>query len=348
MSKKILHIISDLSFGGITTYVVRLAKALPNYQHIIISCFDGNAKDEISKLDISLKVLMRRSVSERRVLWKKYISFLTQYRKLNPDIIHYHSGGIGILLLSIILRGKSKVIHQFHSASLIVNNFSQDVSSLHILLLKILSDRTIKICVADHIRDEYKKRVSESSNLELVVNSVPYAFSKRKLSKNTIGYIGRFEEIKGFSSFLYILNHITKQIPNLEFIAMGHNYEKSKTPLKILKASFNITTFFENVDLIFFLSTATEGLPLVVLEAISFDVGVIAYPIKGVVEILGDDYPLYINNPIDAISKIENFYSAKFDRKHLSNVHQERSNKFLFDDMIGKINSLYNSLLIKN
>jgi len=129
---------------------------------------------------------------------------------------------------------------------------------------------------------------------------------------------------------------------------MGSNYEKSKTSLKILKASFNITTFFENVDLIFFLSTATEGLPLVVLEAISFDVGVIAYPLKGVEEILGNNYPLYINNPIDAISKIEYFYSDKFDRNCLSNIHRERCNAFLFDDMIGKIDSLYNSLLTKN
>ena len=130
MSKKILHIISDLSFGGITTYVVRLTKSLPNYQHSIVSCFNGYAKDEISKLNISFKVLIGRSVSERSLLWIKYIRFLNHYRKLKPDIIHYHNGGIGILLFSIFLRGKSKVIHQFHSASLIVNNFSQTRKAL--------------------------------------------------------------------------------------------------------------------------------------------------------------------------------------------------------------------------
>ena len=137
-------------------------------------------------------------------------------------------------------------------------------------------------------------------------------------------------------------------MPNLEFIAMGCNYEKLKTSLKVLKASFNITTFFEKVDLIFFLSTATEGMPLVVLEAISFDVGVITYPLKGVVEILGDDYPLYINNPIDAISIIDYFYSDNFDRQKLSDIHKKRSNIFNFDEMKGKINSLYNTLLTKN
>ncbi len=83
---------------------------------------------------------------------------------------------------------------------------------------------------------------------------------------------------------------------------------------------------------------------MVVLEAISFDVGVIAYPIKAVVEILGKDYPLYVNNPDEAILKIKDFYSNNFDRDHLSRIHQERSSKFLFNDMIEKIDSLYKSI----
>jgi len=87
---------------------------------------------------------------------------------------------------------------------------------------------------------------------------------------------------------------------------------------------------------------------LVVLEAISFDVGVIAYPLKGVVEILGDDYPLYIHKENGVISEINHFYSDNFNRQKLSEINLKRSNMFKFEEMIGKISSFYNSLSLKN
>ncbi len=127
---------------------------------------------------------------------------------------------------------------------------------------------------------------------------------------------------------------------------MGETVDYSN--IKFSDATFHIDDFFGKIDLLFFLSKSQEGLPLVILEAIAFDVGVVTYPLKGVVEILGDNYPLYVSNPTDAISKIEYFYSDKCDRKGLSNIHQERCNKFIFDEMINKIDSLYNSLSNKN
>ena len=78
------------------------------------------------------------------------------------------------------------------------------------------------------------------------------------------------------------------------------------------------------------------------MEAISFDVGVIAFPLPGVVEILGEDYPLYINNIDETILKIESFI-PRLDREYLNKIHQERSGSFLFEDMVEKIdkNNLY-------
>ena len=67
--------------------------------------------------------------------------------------------------------------------------------------------------------------------------------------------------------------------------------------------------------MLIFTSDATEGLPLVVLEALAFDVGVIARPLKGVVEILGEDYPLYFQNNKELKSKVEYFYSDNFNRE---------------------------------
>jgi len=113
--------------------------------------------------------------------------------------------------------------------------------------------------------------------------------------------------------------------------------------LEFIAPSFQIEQFYKNIDLLLFTSKAPESLPLVVLEAIAFDVGVIAYPLKGVVEILGDDYPLYFTHTNELLSKVRNFYSDTFDRLSLSRLHQKRIQHFKFDEMISKINTLYDS-----
>jgi len=69
---------------------------------------------------------------------------------------------------------------------------------------------------------------------------------------------------------------------------------------------------------------------------------VIAFPLPGVVEILGEDYPLYVNEYTESIEKVEAFYSKSFDREKLSNIHRARISNFDFKIMIDEIDVLYN------
>lgn len=354
MKENILHIIDQSSYAGVTSYTVRIVKNLPDYNHRIVACYKGSAIDEILAMGITCEHLVNSNQVSYRSLLQKYIKSILFLSKNRFEIIHYHQGGIGVLLIAVIFKKNAKVIHHLHSGNLIGDNTKQEISFIHKILLKLLSVRTYQISVAGHVKKEYESNINKTIKHQTILNSVPFIFNRKDMLQYVIGYLGRFTVEKGFSHLESISKKIEYQNPQVKIIAMGettnllNEYLELFKEINFLTPTFDVVDFYNNIDLFIFFSTAPESLPLVILEAIAFDVGVVTYPLKGVVEILGEDYPLYINNPEDAISKIEYFYTDDFDRDHLSNIHRERSNLFLFSDMIRKINSLYNTLLTKN
>jgi glycosyltransferase involved in cell wall biosynthesis len=340
MRKKILHIIIKTRYDGVTSYAIRVIKALPKFDHHILSCYEGCAISEIEIMNINCEHLINDGRISYSSLLRKYFKSILFFIKNRFDIIHYHQGGIGVLLIAVIFRNKAQIIHHLHSGNLIGDNSKQDISFVHLNLLKFISRFTYQIAVADHVFSEYKSKVRLIKNLKLLKNCVPYYFKKKELRKNSIGYIGRFTKEKGFQVFLSASEQINMVQPQLNIIAIGETHINNKN-IRFLPPSFNVENFYESIDLLLFISLATEGLPLVVLEAISFDVGVIAYPLKGVIEILGEDYPLLVKNESEVILKIDYFYSDKFDRQKLSEIHKERNDLFNFDKMINGLKLIY-------
>jgi len=213
-------------------------------------------------------------------------------------------------------------------------------------LLRFLSKYTNQLAVAGHVYDEHKLKIKRMKNLQLIENSVPFLFRTKNAKKNTIGFIGRFTNEKRFHSFLTISSQIASSQPDISFHAMGGLLNNPQDNVKIISSTFSVDQFYENIDLLLFTSVAPEGLPLVILEAIAFDVGVIAYPLKGAVEILGEDYPLLVKNENEIISKISKFYSLEYDLVSMSKIHKERSEKFNFANMINSIDNIYQSLIV--
>jgi len=273
----------------------------------------------------------------------KYLKAITFFRKNSFDVIHYHHAGIGVLLIAVLFKKKAKVFHHLHGGNLIGDNTKQNISFIHRFILLYLSKHTLQIAVADHVFSEYNQKIRNISNIKIIKNTVPFKFIKSLNNHDYIGYIGRNEPIKGYSLFSEVSLSIKLNHPNICILMMGDNLKNEVPHIEQIPSSFQANQFYQKIDLLIFTSDATEGLPLVVLEALTFDVGVIARPLKGVVEILGDDYPLYFQNEEELISKVECFYSHNFNRDSLSNLHQERLKEFNFDEMIRKIDMLYKS-----
>jgi glycosyltransferase involved in cell wall biosynthesis len=349
----VLHIIIKSSYDGAAVYPIRLCGALEAYHHSIISCFKGNAYEEILANGIKCENLVNSGNISYKYLFLKYWRLIKYLRKNSFDIIHYHQGGVGVLLLSFIFRKNAKVIHHLHSGNLIGDNTKQSISMLHLIILKYLATRTHQVAVAKHVFDEYSRNIKEIRNLKLIRNSQPFTFKEKEIRTNSIGFIGRFTKEKGFDIAVEHIQQWTEVNPNFKIFFMGeeskiylNRFTKELSNSIFLPQSFNTQNFYKSVDLVLFLSTAPEGTPLVVLEALSFDVGVIAFPIKGVIEILGNDYPLYIKRSEDVIDKLKLYYSDKINLDDLSHIHERISKENDYNVMLVAIDKLYSQCLV--
>jgi len=147
LPEKVLHIIAKTSYAGITSYVVRIIKDLPEFNHEIVSCYKGSAFEEILNEGIVCHNLIKKGNISYRYLLLKYFKIIYFLITNRFNIIHYHEAGIGVLLLSVIFRKKAKVVHHLHGGNLIGDNTKQEISFIHSFLLKLLSNRTYQIAV---------------------------------------------------------------------------------------------------------------------------------------------------------------------------------------------------------
>jgi glycosyltransferase involved in cell wall biosynthesis len=200
--------------------------------------------------------------------------------------------------------------------------------------------------------DEYASNIKLTQNLKLIRNSQPFPFEKKESRTNSIGYIGRFTKEKGFPFAIDISKKSNEIKPDLKFIFMGEeaktisdSYRQELTNSDFIIQSFEVQKFYKSIDLALFLSTAPESLPLVVMESISFDTGVIAFPITGVIEILGNDYPLYVKSSEEVMEKLKLYYSDKINLDELRQIHERISKENDYNKMLTAIDKLYSECL---
>lgn len=143
-----------------------------------------------------------------------------------------------------------------------------------------------------------------------------------------LGSVGSFEERKGQSLLLEAVAKLaTSSIPNIHLMLVGDgpDEEMLKAKVKTMNIEKNVTFFpftnepnyiFERIDILILPSLYKEGLPNVLLEAMSMGLPVIASKLAGVPEVVLDGETGYMIKPgdqselIDAIIKLSSDKSA--------------------------------------
>ena len=143
-----------------------------------------------------------------------------------------------------------------------------------------------------------------------------------------LGSVGSFEERKGQ---VILLNAVAKlaagSMPNIHLMLVGDgpDEEMLKAKVKTMNLGKNVTFFpftsepnyiFERIDILVLPSLYKEGLPNVLLEAMSMGLPVIASKLAGVPEVVFDGKTGYMTKPgdqsglIDAIAKLSSDKNA--------------------------------------
>ncbi len=331
--QKIYFLLLHLGFGGIETSTINTCNALCDSFDIELIVFYKIDFDLREKLDKRIKVKylyngkpnkeeFRNAIKNKKVIkiFKEGIkatSIIYKKKKLMINEIKSIKSGIIVstrMEFSILLSkyGNKKVIkiaqeHQHHNNNrkyinviknkyVNLNYLFSLTSSLEKDYIRILKNRSVKVFLVPNMILESKNEVS-------------------KLNSKTIISVGRFNKIKRINLLLEVLKRTENDI---KLILVGDGEEKEKIIKQIKKSGLEKRVkltgmlYKEEVEKqlikssIFILTSRSEGLPMVILEAMDKGLPCIAFETKsGVSDIIINNKNGYIikNDNIEEMAK---------------------------------------------
>lgn len=279
------------------------------------------------------------------------------------DIIHVH-GRVAPFLLSIFMRQKDRnipIVFTLHDdpPSNIQPNYY-----IYRIAYKLFQDTIVRkvdhiIVVHDKSKDRLKNIHIDQDNITVIPNGVDtnLFINGHNSSNRIVISVGSLIKRKGIS---YLLEAISN-IDNIKVIIVGSGPEKDY--LISLSKKLNITEriiFKSNISIqelvdcyssssIFVLPSLREALPLVILEAMSCGLPVIATNVSGMPDVIKDGYNGFLVEPanVEQLSeKIKLLINNDALRTEMSkNARKFVEEKLSWDSVIERIITVYEQIL---
>lgn len=301
---KILQIITLCELGGAQSVVVNLANKLSEKHEVIVAAGEGDGKmwrglnGNIEKVQIKQLKRALSPVADFLTL----LSFVKIYYKYKPDIIHLHSSKVGILGRMVFPKRKTVyTVHGFDSIRIAyrkylpIEKFFQKKCKAIVGVSSYDRENLWSEGITNNVYRIFNGICQPQGNVEM---KVAKGYAKRVLC------IARVAKPKRFDVFL----ETSGMLPQYAFIWIGNQTEIEDTPANVfcLGNVPNAGIYNKEIDL-FMLASDYEGLPMVILEAMSFGKPVVASKVGGIGEVVEDDVNGYtVNNTAEEFAeKIE-------------------------------------------
>ena len=288
----ICHVINSLNRGGAETHLFDLMKEqIENNYHLKLIVIGPDNKNiislesEINNLGIEIK----RLNGPRMFNVFSYFRLATYLKKQNIEIIHSHQPRSDFMIFFIkkFLRGVSDIkwivsVHGKYDTYLENKKFFNIFRKIFMKRLsKYWQNASTVIAISDEVK-EWIKNLNSSLKVEVIPYWVNKNLSKKiDIDNVKIGFLGRLNKNKGIEDFLQATNSINLAKNNLkvniggygniEYVSKLTNIinQKNKNFINFLGYVDDRENFFNDVD-IFVFPSYSEGLGLVLLEAMSY------------------------------------------------------------------------------
>ncbi|EJL74926.1 glycosyltransferase [Chryseobacterium populi] len=317
---KILHVITRSDLGGAQTVVINLANSMcRDHEITVVAGEEGPMWDA---LDVKIKKI---KISEivRSISPVKDLSALLKLRKLyssvNPDVIHLHSSKIGVLGRLAFPKEKTVYsVHGFDSIRLAYRKF--------LPLEKLLKNRCKAIVLASNYDKQNMIHEGIKNHLHIVYNGVNIPEAEEGLVikgvekyRKVVMCIARISPQKRFESYL----EIAKLLPQYAFVWIGADKEYTDLPDNVfcLMGFPDAKRYIQLAD-IFVLPTNYEGIPIVIVDALSYKKPVISSDVGGISEIVLNNQNGYVIDNEDAVFAEKISYILENEK-----IYQEFSEK---------------------
>lgn len=352
---KILFFITRSCLGGAQSVIINIANGLcKDHQVAVAAGIDDGEEASLlwDALDSSVECIRIKPLVKRLSPCKDLIAAIEMrkiYKRFKPDVIHLHSSKVGVLGRLVLPAGKLiYTVHGFDSVRI--------ANRKYLVIERLLQKRCSYIVGVSQYDCDNLKREGINNNVTLVHNGlnvkqqcdikVPEHFSETK--KNII-CIARISPPKNHKLFI----DIAQQLPEYNFIWIGNLEEMDETMTDNCHFIGNIPNagMYCKFGDLFLLTSNYEGLPMVIIEAMSQGLPVVSSDVGGVFEIVKNDINGFVlPNKVEAfVEKIKYIFKDKKRYSEMSQASRSIYEKSLtVDKMVSKYFELYSNVARNN
>ncbi len=311
-TKKILYVITKSNFGGAQRYVFDLASYMHTSYDVCVA-FGGHGFLETRLHKAGIRTLPLNFASRDINIFSDFHTLkelIRLFRKESPDIVHLNSSKIG--LLGSIAARIARVPRIVFTAHGWPSNEQRPL--FYRIIFIILQWLTVKcshktIAVSEQVRKDMARYPGMKKRIETIRNGIDQPdFINRETARNilnikkesfVIGTIAELHKNKGLEYLIRGFAIFHKIHPQAELMIIGEGEEHKK--LEALRDSLSLTSsvhlkgfvedaarYLRSFD-IFTLTSQTEALGYVILEAGTASLPVVASKVGGIPEIIEDE-----------------------------------------------------------
>lgn len=294
---KILVISFSLSSGGAERFAVDLCNCLSRKHDVVFLTTDDDtvANNNYYRKELcnSVKYINLKARSGHSV--SALLGIMRVIRKERPDIVHAHTDLVQLVLPSIF-HGGVKYVHTIHSvAEYYLRSKLEKPLFRRMYAHRVIPVTISPVCSASYrnlygLRNDFmilngRSRPELSGSVELVKEQM----LQFKGGKPLFVHIARFASPKNQQ----VLFEAVKLAGDVRLVVIGRDYpadlQNAQDPgvVRFEGERMNVGDYLQFADF-FILSSSFEGLPLSLLEAMSYGVVPVSTPAGGVCDVIRD------------------------------------------------------------
>jgi len=355
--KKISFLMLHLGYGGIETATINTVNALCKKYDVELISFYKLKSNQTNKINSKIKIkylynggpnkeeflksiknkeifkILLEGLKSLKILIYKKILIIKEIKESKSDVLISTRVEFSTLLSKYGKSNKIKIAQEHHHH----NNNKKYINKLSFKYNNI----DYLFALTKTLEEDYKEFLKCNTNTKIVLmpNMIKSKFNKfTDLKEENIVFVGRLHECKKVDSLIEIFSKLKNKSCKLLIIGDGEELIRIKNLIKELKLENRVELlgYLDQNEIanylvkskVFCMTSLTEGLPMVLLEAMSYGVPCIAFNTEsGVKDIIDDDlngYVIFDRNEEEYIQKLDEMLS---NEKLLSNMSKNAVNK---------------------